>query len=54
MYHAWRQSVYTALVGKQDGKRSCGRPKHGGEDRDILVQMCTEKIAFENGLNLYS
>ena len=25
MYHAWRQTVYTTLVGKQNGKRSCGR-----------------------------
>jgi len=42
------------LAGKQDGKRSCGRPKRGGKYRDIPVEMYVEKITFENGLNLFS
>ena len=54
MYHEWKQTVYTTVVGKQDGRRSCGRPKRGGKDRDIPVEMYMKNITFENDLNLFS
>jgi hypothetical protein len=32
MWHAWRRKVYKVLVGKPEGKRPLGRPRHGWED----------------------
>jgi len=34
MWHAWgRRGVYRVLVGKPEGKRSLGRPRHRWEDK---------------------
>jgi hypothetical protein len=32
MWHAWERKVYKVLVGKLEGKRPCGRPRHRWED----------------------
>jgi hypothetical protein len=32
MWHAWERNVYKVLVGKPEGKRPLGRPRHRWED----------------------
>jgi hypothetical protein len=32
MWHAWERKVYRVLVGKPEGKRPFGRPRHRWED----------------------
>jgi hypothetical protein len=32
MWHAWERNVYKVLMGKPEGKRPLGRPRHRWED----------------------
>jgi hypothetical protein len=32
MWHAWERNVYRILMGKSEGKRPLGRPRHRWED----------------------
>jgi hypothetical protein len=32
MWHVWERNVYKVLVGKPEGKRPHGRPRHRWED----------------------
>jgi hypothetical protein len=32
MWHAWERNVYRVLMGKPEGKRPLGRPRHRWED----------------------
>jgi hypothetical protein len=44
MWHAWeRREVYEVLVGKPEGKRPLGRPRHRWEDR---IKMDLGEIAL--------
>jgi hypothetical protein len=39
MWHAWERNVYTVLMGKPEGKRPLGRPRHRWEDGLIYIYI---------------
>jgi hypothetical protein len=45
MWHAWERNVYRVLMGKPEGKRPLGRPRHRWEDG---VRMNLREIGWES------
>jgi hypothetical protein len=48
MWHAWERQVYKDLVGKPEGKRPLGRPRHRWEVRIRmdLGEMCWGSVEW--------
>jgi hypothetical protein len=51
MWHAWRIGVYRVFVGRPEGKKSLGRPRHRWED-NIKMELREIGIDWENWIQL--
>jgi hypothetical protein len=44
MWHAWGRGIYRVLVGRPEGKRPLGRPRHRWEDN---IKMDLREIGID-------